>query len=171
MRPCRMRTNIARAKWTLQADGRRRLRNADDAIAPPNILQRRHADLFTTFWIIYITKSSLSSIQAVSKWKVALYSYTALCSKETNNALTFSKQNNTLRLKKLIFSNNSNKSGPMLMFIGVMNSPLLTLASLGIVCEAENQLRCCRAEAKAATAQSNSSTKHEKGKGKGAYSC
>ena len=43
MRPCRIRTNIASAKCTLHADGRRRFSNADDAIAPPNILQRhRH---------------------------------------------------------------------------------------------------------------------------------
>jgi len=36
--PCRIRTNITRAKWTRQAPGIIRLRNADTAIAPPNIL-------------------------------------------------------------------------------------------------------------------------------------
>lgn len=39
MSPCMIRTSMATTKCTLQADGSKRLRNADAAIAPPNILQ------------------------------------------------------------------------------------------------------------------------------------
>ena len=61
MRPCRMRTNMARAKCTLHADGSRRLRNADDAIAPPNILQTQPVCLqMTAFHDILLVCNSRS---------------------------------------------------------------------------------------------------------------